>query len=85
MSIKAEYARCADEYLSVFGYKTNRVKTPNITGRRNWNYVKTIDCYIEADVPQNDLAEIKRMFNKGITLWHNPTTFADYNQNNDII
>lgn len=85
MSIKAEYARCCDEFLSQYGYKTNRVKIPNITGRRNWNYVKTVGCYIEADMPQDDLAEIKSMFDKGITLWHNPATFADYSQNNDII
>lgn len=85
MSIKAEYAQCADEYFSQFGYATNRVKLPNITGRRNWNYVKTIGCYIEADIPQEDLAEIKDMFDRGITIWHNPATFADYSQNNDII
>lgn len=85
MSIKAEYARCADNFLSMFGYATNRVKIPNITGRRNWNYVKTISCYIEADIPQEDLQEIKGMFDRGITLWHNTATFADYSQNNDII
>lgn len=85
MSIKAEYARCCDDFLSAFGYKTNRVKLPNITGRRNWNYVKTINCYIEGDIPQEDLAEIKNMFDRGITLWHNPATFMDYSQNNDII
>lgn len=85
MSIKPEYARCIDEFFSQFGYKCNRVKVPNITGRRNWNYVKTVGCYIEADIPQEDLAEIKTMFDKGITLWHNPATFADYSQNNDII
>lgn len=85
MSIKAEYARCIDEFFSQYGYKCNRVKIPNITGRRNWNYVKTIGCYIDGDVPQDDLAEIKGMFNNGITLWHNPSTFADYSQNNDII
>lgn len=85
MSIKAEYARCIDDYLSMFGYATNRVKLPNITGRRNWNYVKTVGCYIEADIPQDDLAEIKSMFDNGITIWHNPSTFADYSQNNDII
>lgn len=85
MSIKAEYARCIDEYFSEFGYKCNRVKIPNITGRRNWNYVKTVGCYIEADIPQDDLAEIKSMFDRGITLWHNPATFADYSQTNDII
>lgn len=85
MSIKAEYAYKIDEYFSQFGYKSNRVKVPNLTGRRNWNYVKTVGCYIEADIPQDDLAEIKGMFDKGITLWHNPATFADYSQTNDII
>ena len=85
MSVRAEYARNIDNYLSAVGYATNRVKLPNITGRRNWNYVKTIGCYIQADIPQEDLQQIKSMFDKGITLWHNPATFADYSQNNDII
>lgn len=85
MSIKPEVAYCIDEFFSQFGYKCNRVKVPNITGRRNWNYVKTVGCYIAGNVPQEDMAEIKAMFDKGITLWHNPATFADYSQNNDII
>lgn len=85
MSVRAEVARTIDDFFTMFGYKVNRVKMPNITGRRNWNYVKTIGCYIEADIPQDDLSEIKSMFDRGITLWHNPSTFADYSQNNDII
>lgn len=85
MSVKAQFARCIDEYFSQYGYKCNRVKLPNITGRRNWNFVKTIGCYIEADIPQDDLQEIKSMFDKGVTFWHNPATFADYSQTNDII
>lgn len=85
MSIRPEMARVIDSYFSQFGYKVNVVKTPNITGRRNWNYVKTIGCYIEAHIPQDDLQEIKSMFDNGVTFWHNPATFADYSQNNDII
>lgn len=85
LSIKPEYAQIIDDYFSMFGYKVNRVKVPNITGRRNWNYVKTIGCYIEADIPQEDLQEIKNLFDNGVTFWHNPATFADYSQNNDII
>ena len=85
MSIKAEYARCIDEYFSQFGYKCNRVKVPNVTGRTNWNYVKTIGCYIQADIPQDDLQEIKNMFDKGVTFWHNPSTFMDYSQSNAIV
>ena len=85
MTIKEEYAKIIDDYFSAFGYQINEYKVPNITGRRNWNYVKTIDCNIEAYIPQNDLLEIKDMFNKGITIWHNPQTFLDYSQTNDIV
>ena len=83
--ITEEYARKIDKILSVIGYKTNRVKLPNITGRRNWNYVETQSVAILGSIPQNDLQRIKDMFNSGITFWHNPTTFLDYSQNNDII
>lgn len=85
ISITSEFAQIIDRFFDVYGYKINKVKIPNITGRTNWNYVKTIDCYIEANIPQDDLAEIKLMFDKGITLWHNPSTFADYTQSNTIV
>lgn len=85
MCIKPEYAKCCDDFFSQYGYATNQVKIPNITGRRNWNYVKTNGCYIEGDIPQADMQSIKDMFNRGVTLWHNPATFADYTQTNDII
>lgn len=85
MSVRNEYARIIDDFFSRFGYKINRVKNMNITGRANWNYVKTIECYIRADIPQEDLIEIQSMFNNGITIWHNPATFGDYSQNNGIV
>jgi hypothetical protein len=85
MSVRSEVAKSIDDFFTMFGYKVNRVKIPNITGRRNWNYVKTIGCYIDGDIPQEDMQEIKDMFDKGVTFWHNPATFADYSQNNDII
>ena len=85
MSIKQEYAKIIDAFFSAYGYEVNEVKVPNITGRTNWNYVKTVGCYIKADIPQDDLEEIKSMFDKGITLWHNPLTFMDYSQSNAIV
>lgn len=84
-SIKDEYAKIIDDYMSAYGYKVNSYKIPNITGRRNWNFVKTSGCNIYGDIPQNDLQEIKEMFNKGVTFWHHANTFLDYSQNNDII
>lgn len=85
MSIKAEMAVIVDNYFSMFGYKTLKNKVPNINGRRNWNYVKTKNCNITGDIPQSDMQELKRIFNTGVTIWHNPQTFLDYSQNNDII
>ena len=84
-TIKQEYARIIDDYFSAYGYKVNAYKTPNITGRRNWNYVKTINCNIDGDIPQEDLNILKGMFNKGVTFWHNPDNMYNYSLNNDII
>ena len=85
MSVKAEYARIIDNYFSMFGYKVNDVKVPNITGRQNWNYVKTINCNFSGNIPQTDLNIIKTMFDNGVTLWHNPSTIYDYSKSNNIV
>lgn len=86
MSIKEEYARKIDKFFSMYGYKTNDVKTPNITGRLNWNYVKTIGAIVEStSVPDKYLNEYKEMLNNGITFWHNSSTFLDYSQSNSIV
>ena len=76
MSIKYQYARVIDEFFSMFGYKVNRVKIPNISGRANWNYVKTVGLNITGDIPQADMQKIKDIFDSGITFWHNPSTFS---------
>lgn len=85
MNIRSEFAQVIDEYFSCYGYKVCRVKLPNITGRTNWNFVKTIDCNIHGFIPQKDCIEIKNMFNAGVTFWHNPSTFLDYSQSNTIV
>ena len=85
LTVRKEIAQSIDGYFSMYGYKVNTVKVPNITGRANWNYVKTIGCYILADIPQEDLQEIKNMFDNGLTIWHNPSTFRDYSQSNAIV
>lgn len=81
-TIKQQFARKIDKYFDMFGYQTNELKVPNINNRPNWNYVKTLACNINANIPQADLAEIKDMFNSGITLWHNATNFKNYYANN---
>ena len=84
MSAKAEVIKVVDDYFSAYGYKVSTYKVPNITGRTNWNYVKLIEANIIGDIPQDDMQEIKSYFNRGITIWHNPNTYLDYNQSNTI-
>ena len=84
-SIKEEYARMIDDYFSMYGYKVNELKVPNLYSRRNWNYIKTVNVNLLGNIPQDDMQELKNMFNRGVTLWHNPSTFLDYSQDNSII
>lgn len=85
MSCRREYAEMIDNYFSMFGYKTNKLKLPNVYGRSNWNFVKTRVCNIIGNIPQDDIEEIKSIFNSGITFWHDPATYLDYSQNNTIL
>lgn len=82
MRIKKEFAQIIDDYFSMFGYQVNRVQQLSISGRPNWNYVKTINCNVSGNIPESDLNEIKNIFNNGVTCWHNINTMYDYTQNN---
>lgn len=83
-TVTEEYQQTLTDYFKMFGYKVNRVKIPNLHTRQSWNYVKTVDCTIVGNMPQDDLNSIKQMFNKGITLWHN-TDVGNYGlPNNEI-
>lgn len=85
MQCEKRFIEIIDNFFTMYGYKINLVKVPNLTGRSNWNYIKTIDCNILGNIPQMDLAEIKEMFDNGITLWHTTTNFLDYSQSNTIL
>lgn len=85
MSCRYEYAAMIDNYFSMFGYKVNKVKVPNINGRSNWNFVQCVQANVVGDIPQDDMQEIKACLNSGITFWHNPSTYLDYSQTNAIL
>ena len=85
MCVKSEYLKIIDNYFTMFGYKTNELKIPNITGRSNWNYVETRNINLLGNIPETDLDTIRKMFDSGITLWHTTTYFLDYSQTNSIV
>lgn len=84
-TIKYEYAKIIDDYFTMYGYKVNRLATPNIHKRSNWDYIKCIDVNIEGNVPEKDLDEIRSLFNNGITFWHTTDYYLDYSKTNSIL
>lgn len=81
-SLKTEYNAVVDQYFDFYGYNVSTVKVPQFTSRPAWNYIETREVNIEGPIPQDDMQELKTMFNRGFTVWHDPAHFGDYSQNN---
>ena len=87
MSCRYEYAKKIDEYFSRFGYQVNEIKTPNLLSRTKFNFIKVggLDELVHGDIPASDLEEINNIFRKGVTIFHDYSTFGNYTQTNAIV
>lgn len=83
--ITKQYAMAIDEYFTMYGYATERVKVPNISSRPHFNYTKTKDCIITGKIPADDLKKICKIFDNGITFWKNADEVGDYTLNNSPV
>lgn len=78
MSIKADQAKRLDQFFDMYGYQTNEVKVPELWTRNHWNFIKTVGCVVLGPIDADDRRKIGAIFDKGITLWHNPDTMYRY-------
>lgn len=76
--IRDDEVKRLDDFLSCYGYQINRVKQPALTGRQYWNFVMTKDCVIAGDMPASSKEAIARIFDTGITFWHNGDNIGNY-------
>lgn len=83
-AIRPEIAKTIDDFFTKFGYKVDVNKVPNIKSRKYFNYIKTYDCLITGNIPNNSKTFIEQIFNKGITFWHT-TDVGNYDVNNSIV
>lgn len=67
--IQGQFAKIIDDFFSMFGYKTNRLKVPNRNGRKVWNYVKTCGCTLTGSAPADVTAALVQIYDRGITFW----------------
>ena len=67
--IQGQFAKIVDDFFSMYGYKTNRLKVPNRNGRKAWNYVKTCGWQLTCGAPADGTASLVNIYDKGITFW----------------
>ena len=76
-----ENLRVIDNYFTKFGYKINRLKTPNITTSRfNHFYVKTGqgEKAVSGNIPKDGLDILNKQFSNGITIWKSLIGIGNY-------
>lgn len=85
--IKISELTRVDDFFSTYGYAIHKVKQPNLTGRQYWNFVKTSGAIIAGNMPSSSKEAIARIFDGGITFWHNGDQVGNYRQSvtNDSI
>lgn len=86
MRVTEQMAKVIDDYFSVYGYQTNRVKVPNTSSRLHWNYVKTANCELKTleAMPATAASKIKSIFNKGVTLWKRLDEIGHFELDNSV-
>lgn len=57
-------------FFQKYGYKCNESKVPDTQSRYYYNYIQTTGCEIESNIDQEYMDLIKRIYDKGITIWH---------------
>lgn len=76
------HAQRIDDFFTMFGYKTCRVKTPNVSSRPHFNYVKTVASNVRGNICHADLSKINAVFDHGVTFWQNGDNIGDYSLDN---
>ena len=59
------------DYFAMYGYKQNKILTPNIRNRYYYNYIKTVGCNLKSSqIPRSHFEQLKSIFDNGVTIWH---------------
>ena len=92
MTVKQEYAIMADNYMTMYGYKTCKLKIPNQTGRAYWNYVQIgegenigYENNTNISVPSDSMEKINSVYQRGVTIWHDHDNLGNYSLSNTIV
>lgn len=84
MGMRPEIAEIVDSYFDQYGYNVSLCKVPQWTSRPHYNFVKTNGVNIYGSLPKSDAAELAKLFDEGLTVWHmsNGATYGVYDAAN---
>lgn len=76
--IDPQTAKRIDTYFTKFGYKTNRVKKPNVKVRTGFTYTKTVGSNVVGNIPAQYIKQINAIYDNGVTFWVNGDEVGNY-------
>lgn len=82
--VTEEFARIIDDYFTMYGYATHRVKVPARNVRPHWTYCKTAGLNISGSIPSGDERKIVQIYDNGITWWKNGNEVGNYLLENGV-
>ena len=84
MSIRYEYAKKIDDFFTKYGYRVNKLKVPNVSGRPVFNYIQIAgdEDIGFCSIPSKYFEEINRACRNGVTIWHNHANIGNYSIDN---
>lgn len=84
-TIRSDYAKRIDDYMTMYGYKQNAFMFANFKyrmPRQYWSYIKTVACNAQVNlggsVPPNVLDQIRGIYDKGLTFWRDGDNIGNY-------
>lgn len=80
-SVKPEFRSKLEQYFSAFGYRSERIGTPNFSIGNRYHYIRCNSVNIYGDIPNIYLNELQNLFLDGITLWKDHDNVGVYGNN----
>ena len=78
MCLNSDVMKSVDDYFTMFGYKVNKVKTPNRRNRPYWTYLKTRGCHVDGGAPADAIERIEAIYDNGIRFWTDAQNVGKY-------
>lgn len=81
-TIMEDYAKEIDDYFTAYGYRVNKVKTPNLANRPYYTFVQTSGAIVRGSLPAVAARNIENILNRGCRFWRSIAGVGNYNVNN---